>query len=88
MTHKRREYLTKPVQDPTSRINNASAASGGFPSSSFSGRSGFANNPFEDDLFNMFLVVVAVHVEVLSHQGQHLHLEERVHIPIIWKRGR
>lgn len=40
--------------DPTSRINNASAASGGFPSSSFSGRSGFANNPFEDDLFNMF----------------------------------
>ena len=73
--------------DPTSRINNASAASGGFPSSSFSGRSGFANNPFEDDLFNMFLVVVAVHVEVLSHQGQHSHLEERVHIPIIWKRG-
>lgn len=40
--------------DPTSRINNASAASGGFPSSSFSGRSGFGNNPFEDDLFNMF----------------------------------
>ena len=35
----------------------------------------------------MFLVVVAVHVEVLSHQGQHLHLRERVHIPIIWKRG-
>ena len=73
--------------DPTSRINNASAASGGFPSSSFSGRSGFANNPFEDDLFNMFWWWWRSTWKSFRIRANIYIWRERVHIPIIWKRG-